>query len=194
MKESTWFSLVAGLIALAVIALGALAVAFPNGPEPVAATHQVSGGNPTVYRNLSIALDPATGTFGYSTTQLSVPTGATVVFTITNHDPMIATLPTASDAQVVGTVGGTMQLTTGGVVSMLTQVSTSDVSHTFSISSGAYHLNVPIPPASPEGTPTVVSFSVTFPISGTFNWGCAVLCGPSDMMATDAMYGTLTVS
>ena len=192
MRDSTWFSLVAGVVALLIVLVGALAIVYPASGSPQTASRPAA--SPTVYRNLSIALDSSVGAYGYSSTQLAVPAGVAVVFTITNFDPETAILPSPSYANVVGTVGGSMAMTIGGHTATVTSVAPGDVSHTFTLSNGVYHVNVPIPAASENGAPTAVSFTVVFPTQGTFNWGCAVLCGPGQAMVRDAMYGTLTVS
>ncbi len=194
MRDASWFNLVAGVIAVLIVVIGALAIAYPTVSAPTAASRPGPATNPTVYRNLSIAFDSATGAFDYSATMLTVPAGVTVVFCITNYDPSIAQIPAASDALVVGTVGGVATIAAGGHSAAVRSVAMSDIAHTFTISSGAYHLNVPIPPASASNDPTIVTFSVIFAMTGTFNWGCAVLCGPEGTMARDVMYGTLTVA
>lgn len=192
MRDGTWFNLVAALLAVAIVAFGALAIVYPSSAGVAPATRPAAA--PTVYRNLSITFDPSVGTFGYSTTQLAVPTGVAVVFTITNYDPSTAILPAPTDAQVLGTVNDVMTVGSGGTAVTVSAVAPSQVSHTFTLSNGAYHLNVPIPSAASTGHPTVVTFEAVFATPGTFNWGCAVLCGPGGMMARDAMYGTLVVS
>lgn len=193
MRDTSWFNLIAGATAVLIVAFGAVAMAYPAASVPSAAL----GGpatNPTVYRNLTITFNPATGTFDYSTNAIAVPTGATVVFTITNYDPSIAMVPNASDARVVGTVGGVMTVHANGQSAVVSSVAVGDIAHTFTISSGAYHLNVPIPPASASDAPTSVTFSVTFNVPGTYTWGCVVLCGPESTMTQDKMYGSLTIS
>ncbi len=192
MRDETWFDLVAGLVVVAVVAMGAVAIAFPAAGNPGVAKRPAV--NSTVYRNLSISFDSANASYGFSATQLSVPAGVAVVFTITNFDPAIAILPAPSYAQVMGTVGGEMAVTTGGHTTTVSSVTPGEVSHTFTLSNGAYHVNVPIPPASDTGAPTTVTFTVVFATLGTFDWGCAVLCGPGQMMNEGAMYGTLTVA
>lgn len=192
MRDSTWFSLVAGVVALLIVLVGAFALVYPASGNPQTATRPAP--SPTVYRNLSIALDSSVGAYGYSSTQLAVPAGVAVVFTIKNFDPETAILPSPSYANVVGTVGGSMAVTIGGHTATVTSVAPGDVSHTFTLSNGVYHVNVPIPAANENGAPTTVTFTVVFPTQGTFDWGCAVLCGPGQAMVRDAMYGTLTVS
>jgi|GEM_PF-3084932 len=194
MRDQGWFNLVAGIAAVLVVVLGAVLMAYPsvNGLSPAARSGTV--GNPTVYRNLTIALNPSTGEFDYTSTLLAAPLGVTTVFTITNYDPGIAYVPASSDARVVGTVGNVMWVEAGGHGVQVSSIAMSDTSHTFSISSGAYHLNVPIPPAGMAGQPTKVTFSVIFTLPGSFNWGCIVLCGPMGMVGRDAMWGTISVS
>ncbi len=193
MRDSSWFNLVAATAAVVIVVIGVFAMVLPATSSPTASLRGPAT-NPTVYRNLTIAFDPKDGTFDYSSTALAVPMGATAVFTITNYDPTVAMVPNASYSHVVGTVGGTMTVVANGVSSTLSSVAVSDIAHTFTISSGAYHLNVPIPPASSSNSPTKVTFSVTFNVPGTYTWGCAVLCGPDGSMARDVMYGSLTVS
>ncbi len=194
MREQSWFNLIAGTVAMVIVVLGALAISYPSGAAPAPATSTASSGSPVVYRNLSIAFDPSAGAFDYSTTTLSVPSNVRVVFTITNYDPSSAMVPAASDARVAGTLGGMITVSTDGSTATVPSVPISDVSHTFTISSGAVHLNVPIPPASPTGTPTQVTFSVDFTVPGTFTWGCVVLCGADGTMVQSAMYGTISVA
>jgi hypothetical protein len=194
MRDSAWFNLVAGIVAVGIVAIGVVAVAYPTLSSAPTAYRPGTAQNPTAYRNLSIRFDPATGSFDYSSTQLAVPVGVTTVFTITNYDPGIAQVPSPADALVTGTVGNVMTVTSAGHTAQVRSVATGDLAHTFTMSNGPYHLNVPIPAASANGAPAVVVFSVAFQISGTYNWGCAVLCGPGGMMARDMMYGTITIS
>lgn len=193
MREQSWFNLVAGSVAALIVVFGLVAVVYPASTAP-AATSTTSTGSPVVYRNLSIAFNPSRGTFDYSSAALSVPAGVRVVFTITNYDPSVARVPTSSDAQVLGTIGNTISVASAGHTMSMTVVPTTDISHTFTISSGGLHLNVPVPPAASSTSPTEVTFSAVFPVTGTFEWGCVVLCGPDGTMALSTMYGTLTVS
>jgi hypothetical protein len=54
-----------------------------------APVNSAAGVAPVVYRTLSIVCDPATGAFVYETPPLAVPAGASVIFTIVNHDPCV---------------------------------------------------------------------------------------------------------
>ncbi|MCI4317787.1 MAG: hypothetical protein L3J96_04550, partial [Thermoplasmata archaeon] len=117
-----------------------------------------------------------------------------VVFTITNFDPTTGMLTTADDANVVGTSANSIQVVSSVASSTVSKLPTSDVSHTFTLSDGSYRLNVPIPPAPTPGGSIQVTFSTEFTARGTFDWGCVILCGTSNMQAPEAMYGSLTVS
>lgn len=192
MSDQRWFNAVAAIAVLAVLVVGAaLLVLAPSG----AGTPRVTSGpaSSTVYRNLTITFNPTAGTYDYSALALAVPTNVRVVFTITNYDPSTAALPSASDAVVSGTYDSSpMTVTVNGLVSMTQGLPVNDVSHTFSMSDAFYHLNVPIPPASSPAVPSTVTFSAEFRSTGTYAWGCIVLCGTSGMM--DRMAGYLTVN
>jgi hypothetical protein len=185
------------VLAVLVVAVALFAAAVIMLPKAGSTTPTSSHGTatgPTAYRTLSISFDPKTGTFDYTALQLSVPLNVIIVFTIMNYDASIGELPAPRDAQVAGTVGGTESLGTGSSSVTVGSLAQNGVSHTFSMSNAYYHLNAPIPPADGSGVPMQVSFSVVFHVPGTFDWGCVILCGPSDMTALDAMYGSLTVS
>lgn len=189
MRDQAWSNLVA-VVAIAAVVV-ALPVLFLVVPGPAAPAQGASSASmPTVFTNLSIVRGPS-GEYMYNETALSVPSDVRVVFTITNYDPARSILPRSSDAQVVGTINGTMTVASGGRVSTVTAVATNDVAHTFTMSDAYYHLNVPIPPASSATQPTTVTFAVVFSTSGeNFAWGCVVYCG-GPLMA--GMYGTITV-
>jgi len=70
----------------------------------------------------------------------------------------------------------------------------SEISHTFTVWDGTYHLNVPIPAAGGWAAPVRVTFSVMFNMPGVFNFGCVALCGGSGMSTAAGMYGHLNVS
>ncbi len=148
----------------------------------------------TATRTLAITWDPATSGYEYSVTSLQVPLGAVVEFVITSSDTStVPYFPAASDAIVSGTVGGVATVTADGVTSALHQVASNDLSHTFTIASGAYQVNVPIPAAPAPGDPVTVRFSVLFATPGSFAWGCVIPCGTDDMTQMGAMFGTLEV-
>lgn len=195
MDPQRWFNLVAASTVVAVLAFGAFVfLAGPGASGPAPPPTAVSA--PTTYRSLSIAYNPATGVFDYSARSLAVPLDVRVVITITNYDPSVAALPSAASASVMGTSGGGMTLHTGGPAggwAQTAQLPVGGVSHTFSMSDGFYHLNVPIPPATAVSTPSQVTFSVVFTSAGTYAWGCVILCGAGPSGMPDAMFGSLTV-
>lgn len=192
MRDQHWFNLTAAIIAAFVLLWGASMVMFPSPTAtPTATTHPATA-SPTVYRNLSITLNPRTGDFDFSALQLSVPIGVKVVFTITNFDTSTARLTAPENARVTGTIGSTEALSSGGASLAVGSLSATGVSHTFTLSNAYYHLNAPIPPAA--ASPIQVTFSVVFSVPGTYNWGCVIFCGQAEMMAQGGMFGTLTVA
>ena len=184
-----------GLLALGMIALfgvfaGAvrLYVSPPASAPPAPSDAGWAAHAPTVYRALTISLD-ARGVAVFSPASVSVPAGARVVFTITNFDPSVAGLPTATNAQVAGTAGNTVTIQSGSGTAIVRSLPTDGIAHTFTIASPFAHLNVPIPTAA--GGPVRVGFVAVFPSSGTFAFGCVIWCGP---MTPDGMSGALTVT
>ena len=192
MREQRWFNLVAVTVALSVLAVGAIAIAVPASGPTTAATAG-GAGSPTVYRNLSIVYNAASGTYNYNNRDLTVPMNVRVVFTITNYDPSVGVLPTPSSAVVAGTFDGAMMMQRGGSMASMGALPLNGVSHTFSMSSGFYHLNVPIPPAASAAVPSQVSFAVVFHTPGSFAWGCVILCGVPAQGMPDEMFGLVTV-
>ena len=193
MQNQTWFNLVAVVTVLTVVGLGVATLVISPSP-PATASAATTPSAATVYRNLSIIYDPATGAYNYNVLNLGVPLNVRVVFTITNYDTSTGLLPAASAAVVSGTYGGPMLMQRGPSSVLTDQLPTNDVSHTFSMSNGFYHLNVPIPPAASASVPSQVTFSVVFTVPGTYTWGCVILCGSSSMGMPDQMYGPITVS
>lgn len=188
MQDQRYFNLTAAVL-VTVVVLGGFAVIMVEG-------NAASGSAPpTVQRNLTIAWDPATSSYSYSQVAIHVPLHARVIFTITSYDPDPATyVPLLSDTQVSGTNGGTMMVLQDGRTATSTGLPTGGVSHTFTISSGAYQVNVPIPVAPSSTDPVRVTFSVDFNTPGSFAWGCVILCGTEDMTLPGEMYGTLTAN
>ena len=194
MDDQTYFNLVAGVsVVLVLVTAGVAFAVAPAGSVPTRALGAGQPG-PTVYRNITITYDPTAGAFVYNLAQLAVPLNVRVVFTITNFDSTSAVLPTAGDANVMGTEGNAMQVFNGGGSVSVGGIPSGEVSHTFSLSNAYYTLNAPIPRAEGPASPVAVTFSQVFPFPGTFTWGCVVLCGAQDMHASSYMYGTLTVS
>ncbi len=180
-------------LAVVLVVSAAFAVLFYEGSATGGSGSSASG--PSVTRSLTIAWDPSRSTYAYSLSNLQVPLGATVHFVITSYDPdPVASLPTAADASVSGTVGGTITVESAGEATTVDHLAPGTVSHTFTLSSGAYHLNVPIPAASSGGNPVVVRFSAVFATPGSFAWGCVIPCGGQDMTVFGTMFGTLLVA
>jgi plastocyanin len=193
-QDQTWFGLVAAMAAALVVVTGFVALAVgPGGTAPVRIGGAVAT-DPTVYRNLTIAYDPSAGDYAYSTSQLSVPLGQHVIFTITNYDPQSSHVPAPMYDQVLGTSGGSMSISTAAGTVSASSLPPSEVSHTFTVWDGSYHLNVPIPTAGGNAAPVRVTFSVTFNTPGSFTFGCVAYCPGADMSSASAMYGTLSVS
>lgn len=193
MRDQSWFDSVAGAAAVVVVVVGVVVLAIA--PPAAAPTRTTSAGTPgpTAYRTLSISYNPSTGGYGYGAAQLSVPQGVRVVFTITNYDPSNAALPDRVDAHVTGTLDGAMTVSTAAGSVTTNGLPPGEVSHTFSMSNGFYHVNIPIPAAAGPGAPSQVTFALFFVFTGTYSWGCVVLCGGADMIAPDTMSGSLTV-
>ncbi len=193
-EDQTWFGLVAAVAAALVVVTGFVVLAVgPGGTAP----NRIGGAvatNPTVYRNLTIAYDPSLGDYAYSTSQLNVPLGQHVIFTITNYDPQSSHVPALMYDQVLGTSGGSMSISTAAGTVLASSLPPSEVSHTFTVWDGSYHLNVPIPIAGGNAAPVRVTFSVTFNTQGTFTFGCVAYCQGANMSSMSAMFGTLSVS
>ncbi len=191
MDDQGYFNLTAAVLVTVVVVAGFAALMW----EGSSASGATGSSLPTVERNLTIQWDPSASSYVYSSAHLSVPLNTHVVFVITNYDPEAASyIPSPSDARVSGTNGATMTVLRDGASSVATEVPFAQVSHTFTISSGIYDVNVPIPVASSSTDPVQVSFSVDFTTPGTFDWGCVILCGTQDMTAPGDMYGTITVA
>ena len=193
MDDARWFNLAAGLLAVLVTAAGLTAIAFTPSTSSAAPAPSAGPSAPTTYRTLVIAPDTAAGGVSYSARTLTVPLHERVVFTITNFDPTVATLPTPRDAQVMGTFGGPMTIHEAQGSVVVGQLPAAGVSHTFTMSNAYYAINVPIPPAQDPATPSQVTFTVVFDTPGTYTWGCVVLCLGDGMGAANAMDGSLTV-
>ncbi len=193
MNDQAWFNTVAGfMVVLVVVAGAAVLLVLPTGSGTTAPSPGSPPAIPTVYRNLSITYRASAGDYDYNSLQLIVPLHVRVVFTITNFDPSVAVLPSAVDAQLAGTFGGSMTVVDHGTTVTVGGLMANGVSHTFTMSNAAYHVNVPIPPATVGAAPVKATFAVVFDTPGTFTWGCIVLCGAPTM--TPGMFGEITVA
>lgn len=147
----------------AVVLLGLL---FPPGQETT----------PTRI-SLSIEKNATTGLYGYVPASVHVPEGTLVEFTITNFDPENHTV-SAPFCLVNGTFGGRMAYMMEGSgmgfgpMRSAGSLAPGGVSHTFTISSGGVHLNVPLPPAAGPSAPSVVTFTWLTPGPGEVVWHC----------------------
>jgi plastocyanin len=194
MQDQTWFNLVAGVAATLVVVVGIASLVFAPGGAVMPRTNGTGPTNPTVYRNLTIFYNPTVRDYVYSTSELNVPTGTQVVFSITNYDPSASRLPSPMYDQVIGTRNGDMTVSTAAGSVITSSLPLSEVSHTFTVWSGSYHLNVPIPAAGGAASPVRVTFSATFNLPGSFTFGCVAYCAGSGMAANSGMFGTLSVS
>ncbi len=141
---------------------------------------------------LAVGFNPYTGLDEYFPANFTVPANAPVVITITNYDNGTNPVP-ASVAMVRGTADGTATVTNGsGNGIAVRSVPTDQVTHTFTIESSAYDVNIPIP-AAHDQTPTTVSFVLVFTETGQFVWHCLAPCDSAAMTTAGFMMGTITV-
>lgn len=146
-----------------------------------------------VHLYLEIAYDPYTGLDEYFPANFSVPANVPVIITITNYDNGTNIVP-AAFTQVLGTVDGTETVTnatSSGVP--VTSVPVDQVAHTFTLITGPYTINVPVP-AAQDTTPTVVTFTVVFTSAGQFQWHCMAPCDDAAMTTLGLMTGIVTVT
>ncbi len=172
------------VLALGVLAGGILGHAvFPTTAKTSVTDH--------IY--LSVAYNPFTGLDEYFPANFTVPADTPVVFTITNYDNG-TNLIANEYSQVRGTVGGTETVTNASVANAVLQsLPVDQVAHTFTLMSGAYDVNVPIP-AAQDQTPTVVTFTLVFSQAGQFMWNCMAPCDDAAMTTPGFMTGTISVT
>jgi hypothetical protein len=165
-RESRWSrrTVVALVIAIGLVGVSMGAFAYLSlAPSPRA----------QVQVELTIVQNATSGAYQFSPQTIRVPAGALVEMRITNYDPMNHSVePIYCD--VTGTTDGMMDAWGGGMGSMMSQrmrgLPPGAIGHTFSIQGPGYDLNVPIPPASSSGAPSVVTFS--FVSHGSTAWSC----------------------
>lgn len=147
----------------------------------------------TEHLYISIAYDPFTGLDQYFPANFTVPVNVPVIITITNYDNGTNVVP-AAFTTVQGTVGGTETVTNATASNVaLTSIPADQIAHTFTLITGPYNLNIPIPAA--QGTaPTVVSFTMVFTSAGQFIWHCMAPCDDAAMATPGFMTGTVTVA
>lgn len=189
-------ALVVVTVAVSWFAIGALyggCVGCGSQATPQASTTTSTSSSP-VHVYLTI-VNTAAGADQYLPANFTVPVNTQVDFQITNYDNGANNL-SGPFWNVSGTNGGTETINGGmpgtpqGAVSQLPY---GFASHTFTIPSGPQTLNVVMPPAASTTDPAVVTFSVTFTTSGTYNWNCMAPCDPASMATPGFMAGTITV-
>ena len=146
------------------------------------------------YLFLTVGFDFATGLDKYFPANFTVPTHTPVLVTITNYDNASNPVPD-SVAAVKGTVGNVETIRaasqTEGMV--MVAIPPGQISHTFTMDSGGYAINVPIPVANSLADPMTVTFQAYFNITGTFDWHCLAPCDAVSMATPGFMLGTVTV-
>lgn len=150
--------------------------------------------NGTEYLFLTIGFDFATGLDKYMPANFTVPTHTPVLVTITNYDNASNPVDNAS-AVVRGTVGNveTVRSLSDATAMTMTAVSATRVAHTFTLDTGGYALNIPIPAASSLANPRIVTFTAYFNVTGAFRWHCLAPCDAASMTTDGYMQGTITV-
>ena len=148
----------------------------------------------TEYLFLTIGFDFATGLDKYMPANFTVPTHTPVLVTITNYDNASNPVDNAT-AAVQGTVGNVEAVRSLSDATAMTMgaVPASQVAHTFSLDTGGYALNVPIPAALSLANPRIVTFTAYFNVTGAFRWHCLAPCDASSMTTDGYMQGTVTV-
>ena len=174
------------------VATGVLAPYALSGPSTTA-----PGGPYTLY--LTVAFNPGSGHDEYFPANFTVPAHTLVIVTIADYDNGSNPVP-AVDGVVQGTVGGTETVVNATYPSghAVSSVNGTEVAHTFTVATGGYALNVPVPPANRIDTagnivPTLVTFGTYFNLTGTFVWHCLAPCDAWSMRTPGYMMGTLTV-
>jgi hypothetical protein len=189
MRDSDWYTVLAGFFILGVLVIGAVAIveespgiygspkADPNSPD---------------YLYLTISFNPVTGNDEYFPANFTVPVDTLVMIIVTNFDNGTNPVPSLLRS-VTGTVGDTELVTEGNptTTTSVAALAPGSLSHTFSIMQ--IELNAPIPPAPSGSSPSVTSFGVYFNQTGTFDWMCQAPCNPVSMETPGLMSGIVTV-
>lgn len=195
MTESSWYTWVAAGMALVVVVglVAGLGLGSGYGAKTTTNSTTPASGAP-VYLYLTIAFNPVNGMDQYFPANFSVPAHTLVHFVITSYDNGHNVVP-SQYTQVLGTVGGVSTWSNSSMASPETagSVPSAVISHTFTMESGGYMLNVPIPMATDGANPTTVSFGAYFNSTGTFSWQCMAPCDMGSMSTAGYMSGTVTV-
>jgi len=156
-------AIAAGVLVVVVGAFGMLLAT----PTPAATN--------SVQVDLTIAQDPVTGSYAFSPSVLHVPAGAMIELRITNYDPSIHSVDPVY-CNVSGTSNGVMEEMGFGMGSMMGHMmrglAAGAVSHTFTMMSNGWDLNVPIPPAVSAQTPSITEVSFQTHGPGAASWMC----------------------
>jgi hypothetical protein len=158
-----WHTMAIAVAAVAlVLAAGTVVILSATSSHPAPATLA-----------LTIEFNPATWYLTFTPSSFQAPANTVIQFTITNYDPTTRDVP-AGLCNVSGTVGASMlELLPGsasGAQFAVFGLSPSDVSHTFTMLTDGYSLNIPIPPAAASDEPSVVVFSFETVGPGVATW------------------------
>jgi hypothetical protein len=173
-----WYTMAIAVGAVAlVVAAGTVVVLTATSAPPVA-----------VHLALTIEFNPTSWYLTFTPTSFQAPANSIIQFTITNYDPTTHGVVPAF-CNVTGTVNASMaeveQLGGSSVKLILHALAADQVSHTFTMISGGYDLNVPIPAALSSQSPSVVVFSFQTLGSGVSTWTSeAVVDGPHGSSGT----------
>jgi hypothetical protein len=196
MTDSAWYTWVAGGMALVVVVglVAGLGLGSGLGGHASTSPTGTAGAAPT-YLYLTIAFNPVNGLDEYFPANFSVPAHTLVHVVITNYDNGVNSAVPAQYLKIYGVVGNVATWSNSTMSAPMTAgaVSSSQVAHTFTISSGPVQLNVPVPAATPSGDATTVSFSAYFNTTGTFQWNCMAPCDEDSMTTLGYMAGMVTV-
>jgi hypothetical protein len=201
-------TLLAVLIALSLIWVGAVAVVASGGHLPTISlptSPAAPANSKPAYLYFTITTSATTAFDTYYPANVSVPVNQPVVVTILNYDPGINNV-TAPYGQVIGTIGGSASYNfSNGAASFTgTSLSNGQISHTFTIvypgaastlevASGTPLLSVPIPP-SPNGIDaSTTTFTMEFSTTGHLVWTCLAPCDPYSMETPGFMIGSVQV-
>ena len=193
--ESSWYTWVAAGMALVVVVGLVTGLGLGSGYGGSAKASSTSqGSNAPAYLYLTVAFNPVNGMDEYFPANFSVPAHTLVHFVITNYDNGVNLVPTQY-SQDLGVVGGVSTWDNSSMAAPVTagSVPLNEISHTFTLESGGYMLNVPVPAATDAAHPTTLSFSAYFNTTGTFNWQCMAPCDEGSMATPGYMAGSITV-
>jgi hypothetical protein len=168
------------------IALGAVAVVIASGTGLVLSV--TSAPRSSISLTLTIEFNPSDWYVSISPNSFQAAGHSLVQFSIVKYDPTTH-LVAANFCNVTGTVGDIMHETLQGTSSTgqatVFWVAPQSISHTFTMESNGYTINVPIPAASPSGAPSVVTFSFETLTTGVSTWASeASINGPHGTTGT----------